>query len=419
MRLAVTLYQSRIGWLVQDGRGNFDFKLDEAVLERYGLASTVMSIAVPLLIKANPKHTLRRRNFFAELLPEGSLREYLAQAAQKDRNDVFGLLSHYGLDLAGALEIYPEDCETQTAQTPKPYSKPIDDTYVRYLLENIPLFPLANEGRTGKTSLGGMQLKIVLEHTNKKGWAQVHNGQPSTHILKPPSPDYPTLTFDEAWGLDVARACGLIMYGSEVKDFDGLPTLVIQRYDRDPVVPGARIHQEDFNQVLGASGSQKYQEMGGRVSLARIVEVLKQFSTAESHIDLAKQVLFSVAIGNLDMHAKNISILHYPDERIALAPAYDLVPLQHQNTDGRLALGIGGEYVLKNLSLTRIIKEFMSWDAPAFNNAADTRLFSVDFLKQVGTIVDAVSPHQLAHAQLATQVSRNISRLIDGKRIGS
>ena len=48
---------------------------------------------------------------------------------------------------------------------------------------------------------------------------------------------------------------------------------MIERYDRSPHAPQGRIHQEDFNQVLGASGNQKYQKYGGKVSLERIARV--------------------------------------------------------------------------------------------------------------------------------------------------
>jgi serine/threonine-protein kinase HipA len=49
-----------------------------------------------------------------------------------------------------------------------------------------------------------------------------------------------------------------------------VPAVVIERYDRSPDAPQGRIHQEDFNQVLGAVGNQKYQKYGGKVSLERI-----------------------------------------------------------------------------------------------------------------------------------------------------
>ena len=59
--------------------------------------------------------------------------------------------------------------------------------------------PLGNARRGGKTSLPGVQPKIVLAHTTT-GWVRVEDGYPSTHILKPVIEKYPTMIFDEEFG---------------------------------------------------------------------------------------------------------------------------------------------------------------------------------------------------------------------------
>ena len=99
------------------------------------------------------------------------------------------------------------------------------------------------------------------------------DGWPSTHILKPESRDYPTSIYDEEFGARFARATGLTSFPTWIEEFDGVPAVVIERYDRSPDAPQGRIHQEDFNQVLGAAGNQKYQKYGGKVSLERIARV--------------------------------------------------------------------------------------------------------------------------------------------------
>jgi serine/threonine-protein kinase HipA len=117
--------------------------------------------------------------------------------------------------------------------------------------------------------------------------------------------------------------------------------VVIERYDRSPDAPQGRIRQEDFNQVLGAAGNQKY---GGKASLKRIAQVFAVISDQNSLERLFKLVVVSVAVGNLDMHAKNISLLHRPDGSMTLSPAYDVVPQAHQPNDGEVALAVDGEY---------------------------------------------------------------------------
>jgi serine/threonine-protein kinase HipA len=55
-------------------------------------------------------------------------------------------------------------------------------------------------------------------------------------------------------------------------------------------------------------------------------------------------VILAVGIGNLDMHTKNIGLLHPADGDLQLAPAYDVVPHAHLQNDGRLALAVNGHY---------------------------------------------------------------------------
>jgi len=419
--LDVHLYKTHLGRLSLSPspttKNRFDFETNPAVFERFSLSSTIMSIAVPLVLKQNRSHAARRQNFFTELLPEGRTLTNIALAARLSESDSFELLARYGLDLAGALEIRKADQSAQARIDTKPFLTVVNEARVRFLLEDTARYPLGNELLTGKTSLAGVQTKILLAQTNTGDWAQVHNGQPSTHIIKPPVHEYPTIIFDEAWGLELARACGLIHYSSWIELFADLPALVIERYDRDINAPGKRLHQEDFNQVLGASGAQKYQEHGGRVSLKRIAQTLQEHADHESIRALAKQLIFAITIGNLDMHAKNISVLHLPDESVRLAPAYDLVPLQHQNTDGRVAMSINGEYAHANLSIAHLVSELLSWETTAFQNHEETYLFTEELITQIEAQASEIPLPTGAHSHLNKTVQKNAKRLRAGKQI--
>lgn len=105
------------------------------------------------------------------------------------------------------------------------------------------------------------------------------------------------------------------------------------RTQRSPNAPQARLHQEDFNQALGATGDEKYQGHGGTVSLARIARVLEQHAVRNNLNLLLRMLTLATAVGNLDMHAKNIGLLHYEQGGLTLAPAYDFVPQAHQKND--------------------------------------------------------------------------------------
>lgn len=305
--LVVELYGTRVGVLNGTWRA-FDFLPDPAAVARFGIDSPILSVAIPLTAVTVRSRKARRQNFFRELLPEGRMLARLAQQAGLVDQDVIGLLRSYGRDVAGALQIWDPDVPGEPKQ---PTLEPLSSAKVADMLAHVQDNPLGNKPAGGKTSLAGVQDKIVLART-ESGWNRVIDGWPSTHILKPESRDYPTSIYDEEFGARFARAAGLTSFPTWIEEFAGVPAVVIQRYDRSPDAPQGRIHQEDFNQVLGATGNQKYQKYGGKVSLARIARVFSTVGDRDSLERLFKLVVVSVAVGNLDMHATRASG-HLPD----------------------------------------------------------------------------------------------------------
>jgi len=197
-----------------------------------------------------------------------------------------------------------------------------------------------------------------------------------------------------------------------------MDALVIERYDRSKDKRGERLHQEDFNQALSARGSEKYQEYGGKVSARRIAQTLNRHGSTEDIKSFASQLIFAVAIGNLDMHAKNVSILHFPDETITLSPTYDQVPLRHQNTDGKMALAIGGEYVHANISLKAVASELISWKCDVFSNESESIAFVRNCLENYNRSLHTTIVDDRAYPKLKAEISLFISNLLSGKRIG-
>lgn len=271
--------------------------------------------------------------------------------------------------------------------------------------------PLGNRGASGKTSLAGVQDKIVLGRSDQ-GWARVLDGAPSTHILKPASNAQPTIIYDEAFGQAIARAIGLSDFSTEIIDFSGVPALVIERYDRTPSTPDGRIHQEDGNQALGASGDEKYQRYGGKASLARFADLLRQHSTHESVHRLARMAIGAAAIGNLDMHAKNVSLVHDSDGAITLAPAYDFVPLAHHASNGELALSVAGEYRHAAVTAEHLIAEFASWGIRNPTQIVE------DTLAAVRWATERITPDARAHAGIVDDIQRFTTNLLNHKAAG-
>ena len=234
-------------------------------------------------------------------------------------------------------------------------------------------------------------------------------GAASTHLIKPATAR-PEALAEEEYGQRLAAGLGLSATGVTLERLGDRDCLVIERYDRDG--GGERFHQEDFNQALGLSGDERYQEIGGHARLARVADVLSRHCLdAAGDLDrLATQVTLAVAIGNLDLHAKNLALLHHPDGTTALAPTYDMVPLAHvPGVDGRLAMAVDGEYALAAVTLARLEREVASW-------GADPIAVRTTLERLRGLLVEE-SPDSAARA-LRPMLDRSKARLLAGAAVG-
>jgi serine/threonine-protein kinase HipA len=406
--LIVELYGKQVGTLAGPWR-TFDFAPDPEAVAAFGIDSPILSVAIPLTAVPVRSRKARRQNFFRELLPEGRMLTRLAQQAGLAEQDVIGLLRSYGRDVAGALQIWDPDVPGEPKQ---PALEPLTRAGVAGMLEHVQQNPLGNKPNGGKTSLAGVQDKIVLARTGDT-WNRVIDGWPSTHILKPLSQDYPTVIYDEEYGARFTRAAGLTSFPTWIEEFEGVPAVVIERYDRSPDAPQGRIHQEDFNQVLGVAGNQKYQKYGGRVSLERAARVFSATGDGDSLERLFKLVVVSVAVGNLDMHAKNLSLLHRVDGSMTLSPAYDVVPQAHQPNDGEVALAMAGEYRHAALTLDHLTAEGRAW------GLADAARHARDTLALVLEVAATEAPHEGAHAGLAGDIARFTGNLLQRRAAGA
>ena len=405
--LIVELYGTRIGVLTGTWR-TFDFLPDPAAVAQFGIDSPILSVSIPLAAVPVRARKERRQNFFRELLPEGRMLTRLAQEVGLGEQDTIGLLRSYGRDVAGALQIWDPDVPGEPKQ---PALESLSSAGVADMLQHVQQNPLGNKPTGGKTSLAGVQDKIVLART-EEGWNRVIDGWPSTHILKPESRDHPTSIYDEELGARFARAVGLTSFSTWIETFEGVPAIVIERYDRSPDAPQGRIHQEDFNQVLGAAGNQKYQKHGGRVSLKRVAQVLSLIGDRGSTERLFKLVVLAVAVGNLDLHTKNLSLLHPPDGMMTLAPAYDVVPQAHQPNDGEIALAVAGEYRHAAITLHHLVAEGQAWGLTEAAGLAE------ETLAVVLELASTTTPHEGAHTGLAEDIARFTSNLLAGRAAG-
>ena len=406
--LRVELYGELVGHLVGTDRRSFDFVADPHAISVFGLGSTILSQSVPLELVSNRRRAGRRGNYFAELLPEGTALDTLAAEIRVSTDDVMPLLARFGRDVAGAVQIYDPDARGEPRE---PERIPVNADEVARMLMNTQAAPLGNRPQSGRTSLAGVQNKIVLARAEEQ-WFQVVEGYPSTHIVKPPSSRHPTITFDEEYGFRAAKAAGLTDLDAWIEDFSGVRALVIERYDRMPDAPQGRIHQEDMNQALGASKNEKYQEFGGLMSLARIAAVVGQGGDRRSAEQLLRLVTVSQALGNLDMHGKNISLLRLRDGSTRLTPAYDVVPQTHLDSGGKMALAVNREYVHGSITLDDLVAEGESW------KIRSSRELVTSTLESIRDFIETENPVEGAYPRLRDDIARFTSNLLAGRETG-
>lgn len=275
------------------------------------------------------------------LLPEGEPLRAMTRALGVSQDDVMGHIAETGRDLAGALTIG------------KPRSAERDETIsiggadaLERIIEDLPAKPFLVGEEGVSMSLAGAQEKLPLTMIYGKLAIPV-NGTPSTHILKPDNPRLAGSVPNEALCMVLARRCGLPVAEVTTGCAGRRSYILVRRFDRDR--KGGRItrlHQEDFCQALGRFPAAKYEHNGTGLpgpSLADMFALVRAHMTARDITRLLDAVIFNMAIGNVDSHAKNYSILLQPGN-VELAPLYDLMSgLVWANITQNHSQDIGGQ----------------------------------------------------------------------------
>lgn len=258
------------------------------------------------------------------LLPEGEPLRAMTRALGVARDDILGLIAETGRDLAGAVAVgAPRGGEGAPGEIPIPGPEALER-----IIEGLPARPFLAGEEGISMSLAGAQEKLPLTRAADGTLAVPVNGAASTLILKPDNPRLPGSVQNEALCMTLARRIGLPTATVTTGEAGARSYLLVDRYDR-AVVDGRvmRLHQEDFCQALGRPPAAKYEHNRSGVkgpSLAEMFALVRAHMTAREITRLLDAVIFNVAVGNVDSHAKNYSILLGPG-RPELAPLYDLM----------------------------------------------------------------------------------------------
>ena len=269
-----------------------------------------------LLTNFKPTQT-KLTPFFSNLLPEETMRHYLAERAGVNPAREFFLLWVLGQDLAGAITVEPADGE---ALPPNVHQDIDDETKI-----DVPM----------RFSLAGVQLKFSAVQQTNGGLTIPATGQGGSWIVKLPSSRFDAVPENEYSMMELARMLGMdvpetqllpINQIANIPDgigkfgdaFKNAQAFVIKRFDR---AGDQAVHIEDFAQVFGVYPQDKYK----KASMRNIAQVIGIEGQDEDIAEFTRRLVFNTLIGNADMHLKNWSVI-YKDKRAAsIAPAYDFV----------------------------------------------------------------------------------------------
>ncbi|MGM4904152.1 type II toxin-antitoxin system HipA family toxin [Tardiphaga sp. 866_E4_N2_1] len=294
-------------------------------------------------------------NVFDNLLPDGdAIRKRVAERVGAEGTDTYSMLAALGHDCVGALQFLPDE------HTPDPAGKvdghPVDAGDIADILNNLVSAPLGlGEDKGFRISIAGAQEKTALLKRDGR-WYKPIGTTATTHILKPQigrlpnGVDLSDSVENEYFCLRLLSALGIPSAHTEIADFGGRRTLVVERFDRlwtrDKRL--LRLPQEDCLQSLSIASTRKYQSDGGP-GTTEIFGLLKGSDTVEADLShFLRAIIVFWLIGATDGHAKNFSIFLNPGGRFRMTPLYDVLSAQPSLDNGqvqrknfKLAMSIG------------------------------------------------------------------------------
>lgn len=283
----------------------------------------------------------------SNLLPEGSLRELIAQGLKVHIDNEFHLLSYLGSDLPGALIAEPMEPDEVPASVLATNGEAKAVKFEKISQEN-------------KFSLAGVQMKFSMKekdgrYTLPKAEGSLSKGDGSSGsplgdwIIKTPSTKHKDVPVNEYTAMSLASLVGVDIPEIKLVELDKLDNLpqinlpdeklafAIKRFDRDGNV---RIHMEDFAQVLVKYPHEKYNS----ANYEQIGRILYEYS-GDGLADVqqfVRRLLVNILLANGDAHLKNWSLMYSDQITPRLSPAYDIVTTKVYIEDERqYALNLG------------------------------------------------------------------------------
>ncbi|MEU9155132.1 HipA domain-containing protein [Streptomyces sp. NPDC048417] len=342
---AVLLHSRRIGTLCQ--KGDYTrFLVNESYVT--DPRRPVLGLRFEEDLHAPYASALRLPRWFSNLLPEGPLREWIADDRDVSLDREMELLAQVGHDLPGAVQVLPAEGPDDGWEWPD--GERPGGTHG---------FP--SPGSPWRFSLAGVALKFsMLARGDRLTVPAV--GEYGDWLVKFPDYRHPDVPRNEFTIMSLAKAAGLdvpdvrLMHRDELL---GLPdrmwpneeqwAYAVRRFDRTRDEHRTPIHIEDFAQVRDKYPRDKYQS-----TFETVAAIAYRGHDIASLREAARRIAFSVLVGNGDAHLKNWSLI-YRDRRVpSLSPVYDLVstaPYAPSDEPEDLGLKFGGSKSFERVRL--------------------------------------------------------------------
>ena len=396
--LEILLGEIRVGTLtlLEGDRTIFSFREDYInKARRPVLSQAFINMAGELITEFSPTR-MKLHPFFSNLLPEGHLRTYLAERGGVKPEREYMLLQLLGYDLPGAVIVKPDD-------------------NIRYAVESEWEIETIEEEQPYRFSLAGVQLKFSAISESKGGLTIPAKGVGGDWIVKLPSQSYPHVPENEWSMLHLAGEAGipvpeanLIPLGKikklpDLGIFSDKNALAVKRFDRNE--NGSRIHIEDFAQVYSQYPKNKY----GKVSYLNIANMLWTLAGEEGLVDFIRRLVFTIIIGNGDMHLKNWSFVYHDGITPTLSPAYDFVSTIPYIPSDTLALTLSHTKKFEEITVKHFKQLAEKAELPAF-------LVLQAMREAIDTVISVWETHRL-HYELPKAIVERINKHISRLRI--
>jgi len=318
-----------------------------------GIARQALSVALP--VRTEPFGDDVAHPFFAGLLPESTNhRQRLGEILHIAASDDFSLLASIGRDCAGSVSVVPIDAPVIREEDIPEEFDPLDEKRLAELIRDLPVRPLFidEDGDNHLISLAGVNDKAaVIVVDGVIGLPK--NGYPSSHILKTDISILKDSIKVEHFAVRLAGELGMKVPRSRIMTAEGIPFMLVSRYDRVVTQTGdrkrlRRIHQEDFCQAHSLMPAAKFEARGGPGWKDAFQLLDHVDDRAGARLELLSRAFYTYLIANSDGHAKNLSLLHRAG-KTSLAPLYDVscqraFVADYKRLSPYLTMSVGGEH---------------------------------------------------------------------------